>query len=151
MLAVEKVPLQRLCEDDLESLMHAHWRECSIDHDEVPLDPNWELAATMERCGGLHAFGLFEDRTLVGYAVFEVERHLFHKSTKYAWCQGIYVQPESRKGNAGLKLFAESEMALRRMGVKKITYLAPNASGLNQVLEKAGYVPSERYYTKLVN
>lgn len=150
MLAVEQTPLAWLIEDGLETMMHEHWKECSIDHDEVPFNPDWELALTMERQGTLHAFGLFDDKVFAGYAVFEVAPHLLFKSTKYAWNTGIYVKPENRKGVAGLKLFAESEKMLAAMGVRKITYLAPHKSSLNKVLAAGGYVPSETYYTKLL-
>jgi hypothetical protein len=150
MLSVEKTPLSWLREDNLEAMMFAHWRECSIDHDAVPLNPDWELAAEMEKRGTLLAFGLFDDRKLVGYAVFEMAPHLMFKSTLYAWNTGFYVAPESRKGNAAFKLFVGCEDALKRMGVKKITCLAPNESSLNRLLGKGGYTPTERYYTKLV-
>lgn len=151
MLSVEKTSLAWLREDDLEAMMHAHWKECSIHHDEVPFDPDWQMADGMERRGVLHAFGLFDDKKLVGYAVFEVAPHLLHKSTMYAWNTGIYVTPAARKGNAGAKLFVESEKLLAALGVRKITYLAPNESPLNKLLGKAGYTPSEHYFTKLVN
>lgn len=150
MLAVEERPLARLVEDDLETLMHAHWRECSIDQDTVPFDPDWNMAATMERCGILHAFGLFNDGELVGYAVYEVSGHLHFKSTTYAFNSGIYIKPECRKGNAGAKLLVESEKLLKSLGVKKIVYIVPDASALNRVLAAAKYEPSERYYTKMV-
>ena len=151
MLAVEQAPLSWLREDNLETLMHEHWKECSIDHDEVPFHPDWEMAMTMERRGVFSIFGLFDDKQLVGYAAFEIAPHLLFKSTLYAWNTGIYVSPEHRKGNAGLKLFVESERLLENKGVRKIVYTAPLASSLNRVLEKAGYGFSERYYTKLVN
>jgi GNAT superfamily N-acetyltransferase len=149
MLAVEQTPLSWLREDGLEELMHDHWRECSIDHDEVPLNPNWELAATMERQGTLHTFALYEDKKLIGYATFEVAPHLMFKSTRYAWNTGIYVDPKHRKGNAGLKLFAEAEKMLVNQGVRKLVYSAPDTSPLHKLLQKAGYRPSERYYTKV--
>ena len=150
MLRVEEKPLLILIEDDLESLMHAHWEECSIDRQEVPFSPDWQTALRLERDGVLHAFGLFHDGELVGYAVFEVFQHLHFKTTKHAACSGIYIRPECRKGAAGLKLFVDSEALLKRLGVKKIGYQAPFASNLNKVLEKGGYRPSETLYTKMV-
>jgi ribosomal protein S18 acetylase RimI-like enzyme len=151
MLQVEKTPLAHLVEDDLETMMHAHWRECSKDHDAVPFDPDWLVAYTMERCGTLHCFGLYSDGGLVGYAIFQVSAHLHFKSTRYAFNSGLYVKPECRRGNAGSKLLVESERLLGRMGIKKITYSVPDTSALGPVLKKGGYVPSETYYTKLVN
>lgn len=151
MLSVEETPLARLIEDDLESLMHAHWRECAIDHEVIPFDPDWSAGLASARDGVLRCFGLFEDGELVGYAIFEVCPHLHFKTTKHAFNSGIYVKPEHRKGSAGLKLFVEAEALLKSLGVKKITYSAPYTSNLNKVLEKGGYAPSETYFTKLVN
>jgi predicted GNAT superfamily acetyltransferase len=151
MLVVEKASLSRLREDDLETMMHAHWRECSTDHEEVPFDPDWLLGYAMERCGQLACFGLFSDGGLVGYSVFEVSPRLHFKSTRYAFNTGLYVKPECRRGNAGLKLLVESEKYLRAMGVKKIEFTIPNGSALNAILAKSGYASGETYHSKLVN
>lgn len=151
MLRVEEKRLAHLIEQDLETMMHAHWRECSIDRDAVPFDPDWLTAYTMERCGTLRCFGLYSDGELVGYAVFQVYSHLHFKSTRYASNSGIYVKPECRRGNAGAKLLVDSEKLLRDAGVRKITYSVPDTSALGAMLEKGGYAPSERYYTKMVN
>jgi predicted GNAT family acetyltransferase len=149
MLAVEPKPLAHLVEQDLETLMHAHWKECSVDQEEVPFDPDWLTAYTMERCGILRAFGLYRHEHLVGYSVFEVSSHLHFKSTKYAYLSGTYVVPEHR-GFAGVYLAGRCEELLKEMGVRKIVYSAPTGSALGKVLRKLGYEPTELYYTKLV-
>lgn len=150
MLKVEEKPLLILIEDDLETLMHEHWREAGSDHEDVPFDPDWGSALHLERDGVLRTFGLFRDGELIGYAGFEVCPHLHFKTTRHAFNSGIYVKPEHR-GLAGGKLFAGSEALLKAMGVKKITYSAPFASNLNKVLEKGGYRASETYFTKIVS
>lgn len=148
MLAVEKTSLARLVEDDLEAMMYAHWRECAY---EVPLDPDWPLAFTMERCGNLACFGLFSDRELIGYSVFEVSPRIHFKSTRYAFNTGFYIKPKCRRGNAGAKLLVESEKSLRSMGVRKIEFTIPKDSALNAILSKDGYASDETYHSKLVN
>lgn len=149
MLSVEEKPLAHLLECNLETLMYAHWRECSRDKEAVPFDPDWAMGATLERCGILHTFALFRDEHLIGYAGFEVSRHLHFKSTIYAFNSGIYVVPQYR-GFAGGLLVTESERLLKAIGVKKITYSAPDGSALTGMLPRAGYAPSETYFTKLV-
>ena len=145
---VEEARLVHLVEDGLEPLMHAHWKECSIDQDEVPLDPDWVMASAMENCDILHCFGLYRKAKLVGYSVFEVSTHLHFKSTKFAYNSGIYVVPEHR-GFAGVVLAARTEELLKRMGVKKIVYSVPPGSAMGAVLGKLGFGLSESYYTKL--
>jgi len=149
-MRVEETAVSRLIEDDLETLMHAHWKECATDHEAIPFDPDWNAARVMEHAGILRFFGLFDDGELVGYSVYEVAPHLHFRSTLHAFCQGIYVKPERRKGNAGAKLIVESERLLAARGAKKFTYCAPHASNLNKVLEKGGYASTETVYTKLV-
>lgn len=149
MLLVEPETLDRMIEDGLEALMFAHWSECSIDREAVPFDPDWNQGRTLETCGILKSFALRDDGDLAGYAIFEVSNHLHFKTTKYAFNSAIYVRPESRRGNAGVKLIVESEKRLKLQGVKKFVYLAPNDSALNDLLRKDGYRPSEIYYTKL--
>jgi hypothetical protein len=151
MLRVGETRLAVLIEDGLEALMHAHWRECSIDQEEVPFDPDWLMGYTMERCGLLHAFGLYSDAELIGYSVFEVSTHLHFKQTKFAFNSGLFIAPEHRRGNAAVKLIVESDRLLKEMGVRKIVYIAPHASPLNKLLVGANYTPTETYYTKLVS
>lgn len=150
MLKVEEKPLILLIEDDLETMMHAHWQECSIDKEQVPFNPDWDTALLSERSGVLHAFALFQDGELAGYAVFEVCPHLHFKTTTHAYNMGFYVKPEHRKGAAAIKLFVDSEEKLKALGVQKISYSTPFASNLNKLLEKDGFVPSETLWTKLV-
>lgn len=150
MLAVEKTSLAHLVEDDIESLMHAHWLECSIDRDEVPFAPDWLMAYTMERVGILVCFGFYSGGELAGYSVFEVSNHLHFKSTRFAFNSGLYIKPEHRRGNACARVCAESERLLRGMGVRKITYSVPDTSPLGAMLLKGGYAASETYYTKMV-
>ena len=149
MLSVEPRRLARLVEEDLETLMHAHWRECSIDQAEVPFDPDWAMAYTMERCNILHCFGLYRHEHLVGYSVFEVSTHLHFKTTKFAYNSGAYITPEHR-GFGGAFLVDSTDKLLREMGCKKIVYLVPSSSALGAVLKHIGYEPSESYFTKLV-
>lgn len=149
MLAVEETRLARLIEHDLEALMHAHWKECSIDQEEVPFDPDWLMGHTMERCGLLRCFGLFSDFELIGYAIFEVSTHLHFRRTKFAFNSGFYVAPEHRKGATAQFLFVKSEGLLVAMGARKIVYTAPLESPLLKMLEAAGYRLTESYFSKL--
>lgn len=150
MWEVRKTPLVHLVEDGLEALMHAHWKECSIHQDEVPLDPDWVMGSTMENCGILHCFGLYREGELIGYSIFEVSSHLHFKSTRYAYNSGIYVMPKHR-GFAGPVLAARSEELLKAMGCKKIVYMVPRGSALTAVLTKLGFESTEVYFTKLVS
>src|SRR5436309_1291640 len=98
---VEETPLQVLIEDDLETLMLAHWKESST-HQDADYDPDWPLALALERAGTLRAFGLFRDDELIGYSVYTISSHLLCKSTTFAFNTSIYVVP-TRRGFAGGK------------------------------------------------
>lgn len=150
MLKVEEKPLLLLIEDDLDTLMHAHWRECATAQSDVPLDPDWSYALGQEKAGAFSIFALTDDDALVGYAAFEIATPLLFKSTLHAFNIGIYVKPECRRGNAGLKLFTESQRLLTEKGVRRICYSTPYTSNLNAILAKDGYEASEAFQSKMV-
>lgn len=145
---VEETPLQVLIEDDLETLMLAHWKESST-HQDADYDPDWPLALALERAGTLRAFGLFRDDELIGYSVYTISSHLLCKSTTFAFNTSIYVVP-TRRGFAGGKLLRESEKLLKALGVRKVTYLAPRNSPLNDALRSFRHEHTENYWAKVI-
>lgn len=152
MLVIDWTPVAQLVDDGLEVLLHDHWREVSIDHEEVPLDPDWSRIFALERSGHYRAVGVYH-RTggLIGYASYIVGTGLNFRSTLYATNDVIYVAPAHR-GFAGGKLLLRAENLLADIGVRKIVYEAPVSSGkkLDAPLARLGYKPTEIFFCKMV-
>lgn len=151
MLRVEWEPISRLLDDGLEDKLYRHWREASIDHDDVPLDPDWSRMLSLEREGYFKAAALRRDGALIGYSAFSVHPHLHFRSTLHATNSVVFVEPRFR-GYAGGRLLIETERMLALLGVRKIIYGSPVGGGkkLGAVLLRLGYAHTEDFFCKLV-
>ena len=151
MLAVAWEPISDLLASGLEPLLHAHWLETSIDHEEAPLAVDWSRFLSLERDGYFKAAGLRRDGGLIGYAAFTVAPHACFRFTSYATCNAIYVGAADR-GYAGGQLVMQTEIMLRLLGVKKVIHSVPLGKGakLGELLGRLGYKHTEDFYCKLV-
>lgn len=151
MLAVEWEPVSRLLDDGAEDLIYRHWRETSIDHEDVPLDPDWSRVFSLERAGNLRVAALRRRGALIGYAVFTSAPHFHFRSSVYATCNAIYVLPEHR-GYAAGRLLLRTEALLRDLGVAKVVHQAPVLRGkkMGALLARLGYKHTEDFYCKLL-
>lgn len=149
-------PIDALRADGVEQMLYNHWREVGIDHDAVPLDPDWERAYAMEAAGMLFSAALRNNGRLIGYNSFAVSPHLHYRSSLYAFNDIIYVDPRER-GSAGIRLVRGTEKMLKELGVKKIVYHTKlhvhigSGNGLvGDFLNRLGYTHFENCYCKLV-
>ena len=151
MLKVEPTTIDRMIEDDLDSMMFEHWEESALDTDEIKFDPDWEYARWAEKEGILKIFGLISDGQVVGYNVYEVATCFHFKKTLQAFNSGVYVRKEFRKGFNGMKLIRESERLLEEIGVARISYTVPMESSIDVLLERAGHKRKAVYFSRLVH
>ena len=86
---------------------------------------------------------------LIGYHIATVVRHL-HYNSKTAYTDVFYVDPLHRKGSVGVRLFKEAENYLVAMGVERIYTGTKLKLDIGPILERLGYQPIERVYTKVV-
>ncbi len=83
-----------------------------------------QLAFAMLQSTGGQIIILEEEGKVVGMFAFIVTPHYFSgelTAQELIW----YVEPESRKGGAALKLLAEAERISRSLGVKRMQLTAP--------------------------
>ena len=156
MIAFE--PLDQLLADGLEEMLFDHWQEVGLDHDEVPLAPNWAEYREHERVGRHRVIAMREFGELVGYNAFFVNKSLNYRHTLFATNNVIWVKPEKRKGMAGIRLLRDSEKLLKGIGAVKIFYhikvhvlLGARQSGtMGDILLRLGYRRIEECYSKLL-
>jgi hypothetical protein len=149
-LALTWEKIDRLLDDGVEELLYDHWREVGLDHDNVPLDPDWERARCLERMGILHTAALRRDGKLLGYNAFHVTPHIHYRSVIFAVNDVLFVDPDGR-GIAGVKLVKGVEPMLAALGVRKVYYHTKVHVPLTgDLLGKLGYSHIENIYSKTI-
>lgn len=149
-------PLNNLLADGLEEMLFDHWQEVALDHDTIPLAPDWEKYREIEKLGLFRVVAMREFDELVGYNAFFVNKPLHYRHTLHAVNDVIWLKPEKRKGMSGVRLIKESEKLLQDMGVAKIIYhikvhvlLGARQSGnLGNLLIHLGYRHIEECHSK---
>ena len=102
MLTLEWEPLRRLLDEGVEELLARHWEEVAVDHDSIPLAPDWDRAFALQAAGVLRTAALRRNGRLIGYNAFHVLQPLHYRMTTHAVNDVLYVDPDER-GTAGLR------------------------------------------------
>jgi len=156
MIAFE--PLDDLLADGAEEMLFDHWQEVGLDHDEIPLAPDWNEYRAQEKMGRHRVIAMREFGELIGYNAFFINKSLNYRHTLLATNNVFWMKPEKRKGMAGVRLLRESETLLRTTGVVKIFYhiklhvlLGARKSGnVGDILLRLGYRHIEECYSKIL-
>ena len=128
-LTLDTETIAGLREEGVERLMADHWSEIAVDQDVIHLDPDWERYELLERAKSLIFLGLRRSTELIGYASFQIHRHLHYRRSLFAFNDLIYVRPADR-GIAGLYLILGCEHLLRQLQVQKATFHVKPEAGL---------------------
>lgn len=142
----------------LDDMLALHWEEIE-DHREVsPIDPDWSRYKALERAGQLKIGALFVGAKMVGYNIFFVYAPLHSRSTTWAISDVLWLDPDHRRGWAGVKLLKAAERGLRDMGAKVILYSVkddpPDLASKRQrgtasrLLQRLGYSSFDRSWSK---
>jgi hypothetical protein len=142
----------RNVQPEMAPLLRAHWEEIALDHDAVPLDPDWPryMALTDAGCLSMVTARVGPGGPLVGYHVAIIGGHLHYGSTRHGITDVYYLSPEHRKGFTGIRLFKAVDEEMKRLGVtKRITGTKVHLN-MGPVLERLGYRLTEHVYTKIL-
>jgi hypothetical protein len=132
---------------ELAPLLAKHSKE--VDQTRLPLDPDWEQYAHLERQGLFVAFTA-RDMGLVGYGGFFVSNHPHHKGLKLVANDVFFLSPEYRAGLSGMKFIQFCTEALKaKMGEFALVWNAKPSSALHKILLRSGYI-EEATMTKIM-
>lgn len=135
----------------LAKLIDQHWCEVALNHNEVPLDPDWDRYNAMSDAGVLHCVTIRDEYgSLKGYHLGIKGGHLHYKSTLHLVTDVYYVVPEWRSGFVLLKLLRYVEKCARDMGVRKLFTATKLHLDMGAVFERAKYRETERLYAKIL-
>jgi GNAT superfamily N-acetyltransferase len=136
--------------EEIKPLLKKHWQEIARNKEIIPLEPDYETYAALEREYKLCICTARDAEKLVGYAVYIYDRQL-HYPVLWAESDIFWIDQSSRRPRAAHRLLQFAEESLKRRGVRVIhtrTKLAHPAAG--RVLESLGHVPIEMVYAKVL-
>lgn len=139
-LTLKLEPIDALRADGLEDLLTAHFDE--VEDLPAPMAPDWPRYYALERAGVLKVLALRQAEKLIGYSVWFVAPTLHHRSTTWAVCDILYVDPRAR-GRAGLALIRGAVPVLEGLGARVITYaVKPRKADLDdkQARDRVGHL-----------
>lgn len=131
---------------ELLPLFKRHWQEIAIDHEHVPLDPDWDCYFALEAQGKLLFLTARSGRELVGYVSNIVDRHLHYAGTRFAHTEMFWLDPAFRKGWQPVKMLLTNIKGLEDRGVEIGTInfkLHFKNARVGKVLARLGYVPTD--------
>lgn len=108
--------------DGFEDLAALHWEEVALDKDAIPLAPDWDKYRWLEKHGILRSVIARRAGRLIGYDVFFVQPSMHYSTSIWAVNDILYLDPEERRGMAGVRLILQSEALLKSLGVRKVLY-----------------------------
>jgi hypothetical protein len=133
-----------LREPNLRELILEHFEESGVDHNECPLDVDFDMLLQLETKGILKLITGRVDGCLAGYMIWYLNLPLDFKTTLHA-IQGPW--------NMGA-LLEKSIPGLREMGVKRIVaHLKTHVrkGSLVAFYERLGFRETERVYYKVIS
>lgn len=143
-------------QEGVTRLLETHWSETDVNHDDVPLDPNWPQYAYLEKIGWLFCASARVDGRLVGYTTVFVNLHIHHKNTKYATVDVMYIHPDYRSGWTGVRFVRFLEKGARHLGAKvmrfdvKEHFKNKRGHGVGDVLRFLGFDAVDVSYMKVL-
>jgi GNAT superfamily N-acetyltransferase len=136
------------CLDEARPLLVDHWENIALNKDTIPLNPLWNIYEKLEETGNLKIITARQDEKLVGYAAYVISPSLHDSSEIIADADVFWLDPNHRKGMAGMRLFKHAEKVLKSYGVTRILNKVKIHFDVGKVFERMGYDPIERVYSK---
>jgi hypothetical protein len=138
------------CQPDIAKLCVRHWEEIAHNRDFIQLDPDWQKYEMLSRAQMLSTTTARIGSILVGYQIYMVMPHLHYKNSLTAMSDVLYLAPEQRKGTTGIRLMKTAEEELVKLGVQRIVQNVKLTNDWGSILDRMGYKPFERIYTKIL-
>jgi GNAT superfamily N-acetyltransferase len=129
-------------------LFQRHWEEVALDKDVVPLDPQWDLYAELDRMGRLLITTVRLDGALIGYCSHFIAPNLHYKSLVVADNDIFWLASEHRNSRIGIKLLRTAEQYAREAGCNKILMKEKIHVSLGRLFQFLGYREIERLHAK---
>lgn len=135
---------------ELKPFVAPHWEELGLDHQDVPVDMNWDLYVQMDNAEKLHVVTTRDDGVLIGYCFHVISTMMHYQSTLHGVADLYYIKPEYRKGKIGVGMFIYAEEQLKALGVVKIVTGTKLHLPHDKLFKSLGYKATETIFTKII-
>lgn len=132
---------------DASELIQMHREEIAI-HEDFDLDPDWESYFTGAMTGVFVVCTARDEGKLVGYAAYAIYQNLHFRGLREARQDVLFLHPDYRGRMLGLKLLQFAEEFMKSINVKLITQHVNVDHDFGPMLERLGYVNTEKIYEK---
>ena len=135
-------------------MIREHWNHIALFRDEIPLAPDWDKYAAMEKAGVFHPLLAWKDKLPVGYIWLLVGPGLHYKETLTAVVDVFWLAPSARRGLAAgpayRKLIRGAEAYAQSLGARRFTVNYKVDHNLASLFFHLGYAASDIVVTKLL-
>lgn len=135
---------------ELEPFVIPHWEELGLDHQDVPVNLDWDRYAELERAGGLHHVAVRDNGAIIGYTTAVISPMFHYATTLHAIYDLYYLLPQYRKSKIGVSMFLFAERCFRDLGVKKVMTGTKLHLNHEKLFLSLGMKPIEVIYTKIL-
>jgi hypothetical protein len=138
---------------ELPPLFERHWQEIALDHDAVPLAPDWDSYYDLELRGILHILTARADGALAGYIFNLIGGHQHYISTRCAHTEMFWLAPRWRRGWQPVTFFLENLRGLkdREVVLSTVNYKWHFQQGrVGRLFARLGYRPTDVVCRKLL-
>lgn len=136
-------------EPNIVDLIREYWEELSPFKGHIPLAPDFKRMLELERVGYFRVWvARTEAGLLIGFIGWTITPHLAYRTTLFAHDAGHYLTPAYRdKGWIGVKMWATSLAALKKLGVKVVDAHDNALRPLTPLFKRLGFeVMSTRFW-----
>lgn len=135
---------------EFSELARKNFEECQIAEGKCDYSLDEQAFDNLDAQGFLHITTARHWSKMAGYVLtVMMPRHLQFEA-RCSQQIGMYLLPQHRKGTNGLKLLAQDEALMRRMGVQKMYRGHTMAKNLEPLFRRGGWQEVETVYTKWI-
>lgn len=125
---------------ELALLLRQHWQEVALDHESIPLAPDWDRYYQFALMGIFHVVTVRDSGRMVGYCTWMVCPHLHYSTALWAHNDVLWLSPAYREGFTGIRMMRFSLDGLRAMGVRVVhvttmDHFEKERGGLGRIFE----------------
>jgi GNAT superfamily N-acetyltransferase len=129
-------------------LLERHWDEIARNKHLMVLNPDVAKYQRMEAAGMLLILAAWEGAELVGYSVSMIETTLHYADLTVCVNDVVFVLPESRHAQTGLRLIKETESMAKQRGAQLMLWHAKEGTALHALMPRIGYEVQDIIYSK---
>lgn len=143
----QRETLARVLDDHTKGLLLLHWQEIAP-HQDIPLDPDYDLYARLETIGCLRVYVVRHEGLAMGYAVFTVLPNMKYRTSLHASADLLYLAPVLRKQGVGRAFLGWVDEQLRAEGVQIVRQGVERTYDFAPLLESLGYELEGHVYAR---